>query len=264
MHELSRLFASDPALRLQYLEEVCQGDKFLYKEVESLLKAFEKSDEFIKTPVFNVSQIFSNESKTPTLIGNYKIIKKIGQGGMGVVYLATREGAEFRQQVAIKLVKRGLDTEEILQRFRNERQILASLHHPNIAQLFDGGTTEDDLPYFVMEYIEGLPLLQYCDEHQLSTNQRLDLFKTICSAIQHAHQNLVIHRDLKPNNIIVTQTGEPKLLDFGIAKFLDAELAGESNQTQTQFRVMTPEYASPSRARENCQKVKFIHEKVWH
>ncbi len=231
--------------RLQYLDEVCGDDKDLRSEVASLLVSFEKSENFIEKPAFDAKQILTEEPKTPQIIGNYKVIKEIGQGGMGVVYLAGREDEQFKKRVAIKLVKRGLDSEDVLRRFRNERQILASLHHPNIAQLLDGGTSEEGLPYFVMEYIEGLPLLQYCEETRLSTEERLDLFKTICSAVQHAHQNLVIHRDLKPNNILVTHEREVKLLDFGVAKFLNPELGGDLNQTQTQFRVMTPEYASP-------------------
>lgn len=223
--------------RLEYLKEICGDDTKLFDEVESLL-AFDASS-FLKTSSLSLSKSFNDKT-----IDNYKIVKEIGHGGMGVVYLAIRED-DFRKRVALKLVKRGLDSKEVVRRFKNERQILASLHHPNIAQLLDGGTTEDETPYFVMEYVEGLPLLDYCNEHQLSTDERLDIFKTICSAVQHAHQNLVIHRDLKPSNILVTHEGEVKLLDFGVAKFLNPELAGELNQTQTQFRVMTPEYASP-------------------
>ncbi len=237
--------------RTAFLTEVCADDANLRGEVESLLASHEESEEFIETPVFQVGEVFTNgvNSKEKRL-GNYKIIKEIGAGGMGVVYLAAREDEQFRKRVAIKLVKRGLDTDDVLRRFRNERQILASLHHPHIASLLDGGTSGDGLPYFVMEYIEGSPLLQYCDEHLLSINERLDLFKTVCSAVQHAHQNLVIHRDLKPSNILITHDGEVKLLDFGVAKFLNPELMGDNlSQTQTQFRVMTPEYASPEQVR---------------
>src|SRR5207237_3543162 len=178
------------------------------------------------------------------------ILNEIGRGGMGVVYLATRKDEEFRHQVAIKLVKRGLDTEDILRRFRNERQILASLNHPNIAKLFDGGMTTDGLPYFVMEYVEGLPLLQYCDDHNVSTHERLRLFRHVCAAVQHAHQNLIIHRDLKPTNILTTSEGEVKLLDFGVAKLLSpGSPEGAPTQTQAALRVMTPEYASPEQVR---------------
>jgi eukaryotic-like serine/threonine-protein kinase len=241
----------DGESRTAFLDEVCADDADLREEIESLLASHEEIEEFIETPVFQVGEVFTNGTNPKEKrLGNYKIIKEIGAGGMGVVYLAAREDEQFRKRVAIKLVKRGLDTEDVLRRFRNERQILASLHHPHIASLFDGGTSGDGLPFFVMEYIEGSPLLQYCDEHQLAINERLDLFKTICSAVQHAHQNLVIHRDLKPSNILITHDGEVKLLDFGVAKFLNPELMGDNlSQTQTQFRVMTPEYASPEQVR---------------
>ena len=254
-HNVKEIFLAalekDAEKRAAFLDEVCAADADLRGEVESLLASHEESADFIEVPAFKVGEVFTNGANAKEkLIGNYKILKEIGTGGMGVVYLAAREDEQFRKRVAIKLVKRGLDTEDVLRRFRNERQILASLHHPHIASLLDGGTSGDGLPYFVMEYIEGSPLLQYCDEHQLSVNERLDLFKTICSAVQHAHQNLVIHRDLKPSNILITHDGEVKLLDFGVAKFLNPELMGENlSQTQTQFRVMTPEYASPEQVR---------------
>lgn len=231
--------------RLEYAREICGDDLELFAEVESLLNSGKNTTDFLnKSPFASENLVDNLTSLKNKTIGNYTLIKEIGHGGMGVVYLASRND-DFRKLVAVKFVKSGLDSKEVLRRFKNERQILASLHHPNIAQLLDGGTTESGVPYFVMEYIEGLPLLHYCEEHQLSTNERLDLFKIICSAVQHAHQNLVIHRDLKPNNILVTHEGEVKLLDFGVAKFLNPELVGELNQTQTQFRVMTPEYASP-------------------
>ena len=163
---------------------------------------------------------------------------------MGAVYLAARADDEYRKQVALKVIRRGLDTEDIIRRFRNERQILAQLDHPNIARLIDGGTTDDGLPYFVMEYVNGEPINAYCDAHALPATERLTLFRKVCAAVTYAHQNLVIHRDLKPSNILVTQEGEPKLLDFGIAKLLGT---GDELFTQTipALRVMTPEYASP-------------------
>jgi serine/threonine-protein kinase len=169
---------------------------------------------------------------------------------MGVVYLAVRADDQYQKRVAIKLVKRGMDTEEILQRFRNERQILASLDHPNIARLFDGGITANGLPYFVMEYIEGLPIDVYCDRHKLNTTERLKLFSAVCSAVHYAHQHLIVHRDLKPTNILVIAEGVPKLLDFGIAKLLHQEHSSKSiTHTMTGMRLMTPEYASPEQAR---------------
>jgi non-specific serine/threonine protein kinase/serine/threonine-protein kinase len=183
-------------------------------------------------------------------IGPYRIIRRIGQGGMGAVYLGARDDDQFKRQVAIKLIRRGMDSDFVLRRFRNERQILASLNHPNIAQLLDGGTTEDGRPYFVMEYIEGKPLTEYADEHRLATAERLKLFVQVCSAIHYAHQNLVIHRDIKPSNILVTADGTPKLLDFGIAKLLNPELAAQTIEaTAVAVRLMTPEYASPEQVR---------------
>ena len=169
---------------------------------------------------------------------------------MGTVYLAERADGQFRKQVALKLIRRGLDTDDILSRFRYERQILAALDHPNIATLYDGGMTEDGRPYFAMEYVEGQPLTAYCDQHRLSTKQRLALFRTVCRAVQYAHQNLVIHRDLKPSNILVTDDGTVKLLDFGIAKLLtDEGLEETAPVTRTGLRLMTPEYAAPEQVK---------------
>ncbi|HJQ26991.1 MAG TPA: protein kinase [Blastocatellia bacterium] len=183
-------------------------------------------------------------------IGPYRVLRKIGEGGMGAVYLAERDDAQYKKQVAIKLVRRGMASSFIVRRFRNERQILASLDHPNIARLLDGGTTEDGLPYFVMEYIEGQPITDYADERQLSTADRLKLFARVCAAVHYAHQKLVVHRDIKPSNILVTQNGEPKLVDFGIAKLLDpAQSDGLIDTAATGHGMMTPEYASPEQAR---------------
>src|SRR6266568_1726774 len=164
---------------------------------------------------------------------------------MGEVYLA--HDPELDRKVAIKLIKSHLKTKELLRRFRNERQILANLQHPNIARLFEAGANADGLPFFVMEYVEGKPIDQYANEQQLSLTDRLKLFRTVCSAITCAHQNLVIHRDIKPNNILVTANGEPKLLDFGIAKLLHETDSQEA--TLTMFHAMTPEYASPEQVK---------------
>src|SRR5262249_28074829 len=154
----------------------------------------------------------------------YEVKRLLASGGMGSVYLAGRI-EDYRQRVAMKVVKRGMDTDEVLRRFRMEQQVLAGLRHPNIAQVLDGGTLEDR-PYFVMEHIDGVPIHEYCDSQKLNIRQRLELFLKVCAAVQFAHQNLVLHRDLKPSNILVTPTGEPKLLDFGIAKILNPELSG--------------------------------------
>ena len=160
-------------------------------------------------------------------IGPYKVLRELGQGGMGTVYLAARADDQYRKRAAIKVV-RGVASEQVLRHFRRERQILAGLEHPNIARLLDGGTTDDGLPYYVMEYVEGQRIDAYCDEHRLDTRERLVLFQAVCSAVQHAHRNLVIHRDLKPGNILVTEEGVPKLLDFGIARLLNPEQGGEA------------------------------------
>ena len=156
-------------------------------------------------------------------IGPYRIVQHLGAGGMADVYLALRDDAQYEQRVAVKIVKRGMDTEEILRRFRNERQTLADLDHPNIAHLLDGGMTADGRPYLVMEYIDGEPLDRYCDAGGLDLVRRLHLFREICEAVSYAHRKLIVHRDLKPSNILVTAEGTPKLLDFGIAKMLDLQ-----------------------------------------
>lgn len=179
-------------------------------------------------------------------LGAYQIEREIGRGGMGTVYLARRADNVFQRRVAIKIIKRGMDTDFILRRFRHERQILANLEHPNIARLLDGGATLSGQPYFVMEYIEGLPFYIYCDTHRLSVGQRLDLFGHACEAVEYAHQKGIIHRDIKPSNILVSSQGVLKLFDFGIAKLLNPDLASESApQTATSMRMMTLEYASP-------------------
>ena len=239
------------AERAKWLDEFCGTDAELRAEIDSLLDAVPSVDQFLEhsAAVYAHSLMQDQiDQSMPARIGQYRILREIGRGGMGIVYLGERED-EFKQQVAIKLVKRGLDTEEILRRFRNERQILASLNHPNIAKLFDGGMTEDGLPYFVMEYIEGDPLTKYSAQHQLSINERLQLFGLACAAVQHAHQNLIVHRDLKPSNILVTRDRQVKLLDFGVAKLLTADSDGHATVTQRGQGVMTPQYASPEQIR---------------
>lgn len=174
-------------------------------------------------------------------VGSYEIIREIGRGGMGAIYLARH--SDFGQNVAVKIIKRGMDTEAILHRFDRERQTLASLDHPNIAHFIDGGTTEDGLPYFVMEYVDGLPITTYCDKARLTIDQRLTIFRKVCSAVAHAHRNLVVHRDIKPTNVLVSADGEPKLVDFGISKLLSPDR--QQTETAPELRLLTPEYASP-------------------
>ena len=183
-------------------------------------------------------------------IGPYRLVREVGRGGMGTVYLAVRSDDAYQKRVAIKVLKRGMDTEAIVGRFRNERQILASLEHPYIAGLLDGGTTAEGLPYFAMEYVEGQTIVEYCEARQLDTTARLELFRKICAAVQYAHQNLIIHRDIKPHNVLVAADGTPKLLDFGIAQLLNPELAGQAlAPTAAGQPLMTPEYASPEQVR---------------
>ena len=178
-------------------------------------------------------------------IGPWQIVRELGRGGMGAVYLAERADDQYRKHVALKLVKRGMDSDEILRRFRRERQILASLEHPNIARLHDGGVTDDGRPYLVMEYVEGRRIDRYCEERKLDVAGRLRLVAAVCRAAEHAHRNRVVHRDIKPSNILVTADGDVRLLDFGIAKLLDGEPGADSAQTATGRGLLTPAYASP-------------------
>ena len=183
-------------------------------------------------------------------IGSYRLVKELGRGGMGTVYLAVRSDDSFQKRVALKVLKRGMDTDAIVRRFRNERQILASLDHPYISGLLDGGTTPDGLPYFAMEFVEGQPIDEYCETRRLDTTARLEMFTKICAAVQYAHQNLIIHRDIKPANVLVTADGTPKLLDFGIAKLLNPDLGGQTYAPTAEGPLlMTPEYASPEQVR---------------
>lgn len=184
-----------------------------------------------------------------TDLGPYRIVRRLGAGGMDTVYLAVRGADEFQKRVALTVLKRGMDTDAVVQRFRTERQILASLEHPYISSLFDGGTTADGRPYFAMEFVDGLPIDAYCDAKGLDTTARLHLFVKICAAVQHAHQNLVIHCDIKPANVLVTADGTPKLLDFGIAKLLNRASAQTQALTLDGAPLMTPEYASPEQVR---------------
>jgi len=252
-----------PAERADFIRQACGDNSELLDEVTSLI-GYEKTGEgegqsfalqsnFGLQAVANLSAgsfesaFNDDEAGTPDMrIGPYEIIRELGRGGMGAVYLARRADDAYRQHVAIKLIRRGMDTDLVLRRFRNERQILAALDHPNIARLLDGGTTEDGSPYLVMEYVEGEPLDAYCDRQMLHTEDRLKLFRQVCDAVHYAHQRLVIHRDIKPGNILVTREGVPKLLDFGIAKLLTSELAAQTlDATAPAMRLMTPLYASP-------------------
>ena len=238
-----------PDERAAFLDNACAGDAALQAEVMDLLQAdAEEDDSLLDKPVLETPLVPDPDLESQ--VGAYRLVRLLGRGGMGNVYLAERTDGTFQHHVALKLIRRGLDTDDILSRFRYERQILASLDHPNIAHLLDGGMTNDGRPYFVLEYVEGVPITDYCDAHRLPMRQRLALFRTVCRAVQYAHQNLVVHRDLKPSNILVTEEGQVKLLDFGIAKLLSDDGASQTIPlTQTGQRLMTPEYASPEQVR---------------
>jgi serine/threonine protein kinase/tetratricopeptide (TPR) repeat protein len=229
-----------PEEREAWVSTACAEDSELHAEVASLLASHREAGEFLESSA--LEDEFRAESPAPgDLLGVYRIVQRIGEGGMSVVYQAVRDDDEFRRLVAIKVLKRGMDTDFLVRRFRKERQILAHFDHPNIAKIFDGGSTPDGRPYFVMEFIAGQTIDSYCDQHRLNVRQRLELFQRVCSGVEYAHQNLVVHRDLKPSNILVNEDGHPKLLDFGIAKLLE----DERDITASYMRLMTPEYASP-------------------
>lgn len=238
--------------RAAFVAAATEGDPPLAAEVRYLLASEDAAANFLEAPAAAAVVRLSEETDPPGTrrVGPYVLHEKIGQGGMGRVYRAARSDEAYHRQVALKIVNRGMNTEFILRRFRNERQILAGLDHVNIARLHDGGTTEDGLPYFAMEYIEGKDLLAWCDAHSLSITKRLNLFLDVCGAVAYAHRNLVVHRDLKPSNIFVTAEGVPKLLDFGLAKILNAEVSAHTAEvTAMGARLLTPEYASPEQVR---------------
>ncbi len=249
----------DPSARSAFLDRACGGDPVLRAEAEAYVHAHDRDPDFIETPAI---QAVATVIPPPDLdlspgrmVGPYRIIRQIAAGGMGAVFLAIRADDAYQKHVAVKVIRRDplatpRQRAELLRRFRTERQTLANLDHPNIARLFDGGQTDDGTPYLVMEYIQGRTIDCFCDDHKLNTAQRLDLFRGVCEAVNFAHQKLVIHRDLKPGNILVTETGIPKLLDFGLAKLLDADDSALAHQlTVTGAQPMTPAYASPEQIR---------------
>jgi serine/threonine protein kinase len=211
---------ADPALRREYLEEVCAGDASLRQEVESLLAAHDEAGDFLAGQALSAVPQLPPGEKAGDRVGRYKLLEQIGEGGFGVVWMAEQE-EPVRRRVALKIIKLGMDTREVVARFEAERQALAMMNHPNIASVFDGGATDTGRPYFVMELVKGIPITDYCDAQRLSTRERLELFMQVCQAIQHAHQKGVIHRDLKPSNILVTVQDDrpvPKVIDFGVAR----------------------------------------------
>ena len=243
--ELERLFHEiadlDPEARRRWLEQHCP-DPDLRAEVEKLAEYDAGAEEFLSRPVLHLAAEIRPPAAAPReAVGPWRLVRPIGRGGMGTVYEAERLDGEVLQRAAIKFVPLAMRSLAVLESFRQERQILADLNHPNICRLIDAGTTADGSPYLVMELIEGVPIDQWCRERGLTVRQILELFLKVCAAVAHAHRHLVIHRDLKPSNILVTEEGEPKLLDFGIAKLLSA--AARSGATT--LRAMTPDYASP-------------------
>jgi serine/threonine-protein kinase len=234
--------------QVRLLDQECGGDEVLRAAVERLLWADAKAGAFLQEPLLRA--VPERSFLPPDRIGPYRIHEKIGEGGMGVVYRAERDDEAFHREVAIKLILQGSLGAEVQRRLRGERQILAGLDHPWIAQIFDGGTTKEGVPYLVMELVEGEPIDGYCEREGLSIDQRIELFRKVCAAVQYSHQKLVVHCDLKPSNILVTAAGEPKLLDFGIAKLLRENLPeGSDEPTLTGCRPLTPEYASPEQLR---------------
>jgi eukaryotic-like serine/threonine-protein kinase len=235
-----------PSAEQRYIVDLRCKDAEIRNEVEKLLAA--DTNEFLEHSPFSS---FANNEYTDfndRKFGHYRILREIGRGGMGTVFAAVRDDGEFEQQAAVKIIKSGLNTFDIVRRFRRERQILASLAHPNIARLLDGGISQEGLPFYVMEFIEGEPIDQYCRLRNLPLTARLELFQQVSAAVSYAHRRLIVHRDLKPSNILVTESGQVKLLDFGIAKVI-SQSEDASQNTATQIGLMTPDYASPEQFR---------------
>jgi serine/threonine protein kinase/tetratricopeptide (TPR) repeat protein len=238
--------------RAAYLDEACAGDAELYDRVQRLLVAFAEAGSFLESPAADIEATTGSSiaERPGTVLGPYKLLQQIGEGGFGVVFLAEQE-RPVRRRVALKVVKPGMDTRQVISRFEAERQALAIMHHPNIAKVYDAGTTETGRPYFVMELVQGVPITEYCDQCNLTTRERLELFITVCQAVQHAHQMGVIHRDIKPSNVLVAiQDGEPapKIIDFGVAKAIGQRLTEHTLLTAFAQIVGTPLYMSPEQA----------------
>jgi hypothetical protein len=259
---LDRALELAPVERAAYIEHACSGDTALGAAAAALLAGAESAT-FLEAPAAEFAAPFLDDvpadidhAASGSQVGAYRIVREIGRGGMGTVYLAERADNQYQKRVALKLLPRwSAGNERLIRRFVEERQILARLEHPDIARLFDGGVTPHGLPWFAMEYVEGVPIDRYCDERRLSIEQRLELFCRVCAAVQYAHRNLVVHRDLKPANIVVADDGRVKLLDFGIAKLLASDAVDASaSLTMTGEHMMTPRYASPDTWRSHLDR----------
>ena len=240
---------ADARARRVFLDRVCDGDDALQQEVESLLAAHFAAGDFLGRSMV-LPQLEVVSEKSGTRIGRYKLLEKIGEGGFGVVWMAEQE-EPVRRRVALKIIKLGMDTKEVVARFEAERQALAMMDHPNIASVFDGGATDTGRPFFVMELVKGVSITEYCDANGLSTRERLELFRQVCHAVQHAHQKGVVHRDLKPSNILVTVKDDqpvPKVIDFGVAKATQMRLTDKTMFTRLNLCIGTPTYMSPEQA----------------
>ncbi len=250
----------DLTKREQYIEKACKQDSELRAEVEALLSAHEKAGDYLEAPVLDPNVTLGDTHLTEgpgTIIGPYKLLEKIGEGGMACVYMAEQE-KPLKRRVALKIIKLGMDTKQVIVRFEAERQALAMMDHPNIARVIDAGTTDTGRPYFVMELVKGISITEYCDKNKLSTQERLDLFISVCNAVEHAHQKGVIHRDLKPSNVMVTlQDGTPlpKVIDFGISKATNQRLTEKTLFTRYSQMIGTPEYMSPEQAQMSALDV---------
>jgi eukaryotic-like serine/threonine-protein kinase len=245
-----------------FLEEACGGDAALRAEVDAYLAAADKSAGFLGSP----TQELDNSPRQPgqegpgTIIGSYKLLEQIGEGGFGAVFMAEQEHP-IRRRVALKIIKLGMDTKQVIARFEAERQALAMMDHPNIAKVLDAGATQTGRPYFVMELVRGIPITEYCDSQKLNTDERVELFIQVCHAIEHAHQKGVIHRDIKPNNVLVTMHDDrpaPKIIDFGIAKATSQRLTEKTLFTEFRQYVGTPAYMSPEQAQINELEARIL------
>ncbi len=241
-----------PEQRAEFLKNACAGDRELETDVRSLLASHDVAGEFLEPGKSGMTMPAAAIPGTPAAgqtIGSWKVIRPLAEGGMGIVYLVERQDGQFQQRGALKFIRHGLATEEMVRRFKRERQILATLDHPNMARLLDGGTTADGLPWLVMEYVEGVPLYQWCSEHAPTLRDRLRLFLTLCGSVEAAHRRLILHRDIKPGNVLVTAEGTPRLLDFGVAKIFSPDGIGPESDLTTLQAPLTPEYASPEQLR---------------